>query len=127
MTDRKDDRLWGGRFEAAPNADFDAFQRSFSFDARLLPYQLAVDSAWARALRGAQVLTQEEFRQIQTALDEITERTNSDTDWVDKFGAEVEDVHHFAEKAVVEVLGPLGTKLYTGRSRNELVATEFRM
>jgi argininosuccinate lyase len=127
MTDRKEDRLWGGRFENAPNADFDAFQRSFSFDSRLLHYQLAVDHAWARALRGAQVLTDDELRQILTALDEIAERTTSDPAWVDGFGAEVEDVHHFAEKAVVNSLGPLGMKLYTGRSRNELVATEFRL
>ena len=41
MTDRKDDRLWGGRFENAPDATFDAFQRSFSFDSRLLPFQIA--------------------------------------------------------------------------------------
>ena len=48
MTDRKDDRLWGGRFEDAPDADFDAFQRSFSFDSRFLLLQLKVDRAWAR-------------------------------------------------------------------------------
>jgi argininosuccinate lyase len=127
MTDRKDDRLWGGRFKDAPNADFDAFQRSFSFDSRLLPFQLDVDRAWARGLRGAQVLTDDELRQILNALDEITERISSDPTWVEKFGAEVEDVHHFAEKAVVDSLGHVGWKLYTGRSRNELVATEFRL
>jgi argininosuccinate lyase len=127
MTQRKDDRLWGGRFENAPDAAFDTFQRSFSFDSRLLPFQLLVDRAWARGLRGARVLTDEELRQILTVLDEITERVNSDPAWVEKFGAQVEDVHHFAEKAVVEALGPTGWKLYTGRSRNELVATEFRI
>jgi argininosuccinate lyase len=127
MTARKDDRLWGGRFENAPNADFDAFQRSFSFDSRLLPYQLAVDHAWASALCGAQIIDANELRQIVAALDEISERANSDPAWVDKFGAETEDVHHFAEKALVDALGPVGMKLYTGRSRNELVATEFRL
>ena len=49
MTERKDDRLWGGRFERAPNAGFDAFQGSFAFDRRLLPYELVVDRAWAKA------------------------------------------------------------------------------
>ena len=49
-TNRKSDRLWGGRFDREPNARFDAFQRSFSFDRRLLPYELAVDRAWAKAL-----------------------------------------------------------------------------
>jgi argininosuccinate lyase len=50
MTDdlqRKDTKLWGGRFEREPDARFDAFQRSFSFDRRLLPYEIAVDRAWA--------------------------------------------------------------------------------
>jgi argininosuccinate lyase len=127
MTDRKGDRLWGGRFEKAPNVDFDAFQRSFSFDARLLTYQFAVDRAWARALRGAQILDEQELQQILGTLEELDERANSDPAWVDQFGAGVEDVHHFAEKAVVDALGPVGWKLYTGRSRNELVATEFRL
>ncbi len=126
-TNRKDDRLWGGRFDNPPNADFDAFQRSFVFDSRLLPFQFAVDRAWARALRGAQVLNEVELQQILVTLDELDERSNSDPAWVDQFGAAVEDVHHFAEKAVVDTLGPVGWKLYTGRSRNELVATEFRM
>ena len=55
---RNDDRLWGGRFERAPNERFDAFQRSFALDRRLLPYQLSVDRAWARALQGAGILGQ---------------------------------------------------------------------
>ena len=50
MTERKDSKLWGGRFERAPDARFDAFQRSFAFDRRLLPQEIAVDRAWAKAL-----------------------------------------------------------------------------
>src|SRR5262249_46555310 len=51
----------------------------------------------------------------------------TDPSWVDSFGATAEDVHHFVEKALVEELGPLGWKLHTGRSRNELIATDFRL
>jgi len=127
MTVRKDDRLWGGRFDKAPDALFDAFQRSFAFDRRLLPYEIAVDRAWAKALQGVGVFTETEVRQTLAALDKIAERTKNDSDWIDKFGAEAEDVHHFVEKALVEELGPLGWKLHTGRSRNELVATDFRL
>src|SRR5260370_41061136 len=47
--------------------------------------------------------------------------------WVETFGTEAEDVHSFGEKALVEERGPLGWKLHTGRSRNELVATDFRL
>jgi argininosuccinate lyase len=127
MSNRKDDRLWGGRFDREPNAHFDAFQRSFSFDRRLLPYEIAVDRAWAKALEPIGIFTATEVKQTLAALDKIESRAKSDPSWVDSFGAAAEDVHHFVEKALVEELGPLGWKLHTGRSRNELVATDFRL
>src|SRR5712692_1945385 len=127
MTERKDDRLWGGRFEREPNAQFDAFQRSFAFDQRLLPYEIAVDRAWAKALEAIGIFTATEVKQTLAALDKIAERATTDSPWLESRGATAEDVHHFVEKALVEELGPLGWKLHTGRSRNELVATDFRL
>ncbi|HUN62822.1 MAG TPA: argininosuccinate lyase [Candidatus Sulfotelmatobacter sp.] len=125
MSERKDDRLWGGRFDKAPDALFDAFQNSFAFDVRLLPYEIAVDRAWAKALQRVGILTESELRQTLAALDKITERAEQDPIWLASSNAE--DVHHFVEKALVEELGPIGWKLHTGRSRNELVATDFRL
>lgn len=127
MPDRKDDRLWGGRFEREPNAHFDAFQRSFAFDRRLLPYEIAVDRAWAKTLEPIGIFSKDEVRQTLAALDTISARAKNDPSWVDASGANAEDVHHFVEKALVEILGPLGWKLHTGRSRNELIATDFRL
>ena len=127
MAERKDDRLWGGRFEREPNARFDAFQRSFVFDKRLLPYEIAVDRAWAKALEPIGILNTSEVKQTMAALDKIAQRVKTDLAWVESFGANAEDVHHFVEKALVEELGPLGWKLHTGRSRNELIATDFRL
>ena len=127
MTERKDDRLWGGRFEREPNAQFDAFQRSFAFDRRLLPYEIAVDRAWAKALEPIAIFTAAEVKQTLAALDKIAKRAQTDAAWLESFGATAEDVHHFVEKALVEELGPLAWKLHTGRSRNELVATDFRL
>jgi argininosuccinate lyase len=127
MTERKDDRLWGGRFEREPNKRFDAFQRSFAFDRRLLPYEIAVDRAWAKALEPIGIFTATEAKQTLAALEKISERAKTDAAWRETFGADAEDVHHFVEKALVEELGPLGWKLHTGRSRNELVATDFRL
>jgi len=127
MTERKHDRLWGGRFEGQPDAQFDRFQRSFAFDRRLLAYEIAVDRAWAKALEPVGIFTASEVRQTLAALDKIAERAKSDPAWIDSFGANAEDVHHFVEKALVEELGPLGWKLHTGRSRNELIATDFRL
>ncbi len=125
MTERKDDRLWGGRFDKAPDALFDAFQNSFAFDCRLLPYEIAVDRAWAKALQRVGILAESEVRQTLAALDKIAERAEADPVWLASSNAE--DVHHFVEKALVEELGPVGWKLHTGRSRNELVATDFRL
>src|SRR5438874_8850417 len=127
MTERKDDRLWGGRFEREPEARFDAFQRSFAFDRRLLPYEIAVDRAWAKALEPIGIFTASEVKQPLAALNQIAERARKNSAWLEKVGAGAEDVHHFVEKALVEELGPLGWKLHTGRSRNELIATDFRL
>src|SRR5258708_18988462 len=127
MTERKHNKLWGGRFERAPDARFDAFQRSFAFDRRLMPYEIAVDRAWAKALEPIGIFTTAEVKRTLAALDKIEQRAQSDPAWVESFGADAEDVHHFVEKALVEELGPLGWKLHTRRSRNELATTDFRL
>jgi len=125
MTERKDDKLWGGRFDREPDKVFYEFQRSFSFDRRLLSYEIAVDCAWAKGLAAAHLLTREEAEEILAGLKAIVVRAASDPAWLD--GSDAEDVHHFVEAALVERLGPLGWKLHTGRSRNELVAADFRL
>src|SRR5271163_3801945 len=125
MTAPREQKMWGGRFERGPDASFYEFERSWSFDRRLLPQELALDRAWARAIVAAGILTEEEGQQIATALGEIALRAQSDAAWL--AGSPAEDVHHFVESALIEKLGTLGAKLHTGRSRNEMVATEFRM
>lgn len=125
MSDAQNKKMWGGRFERGPAAEFWEFQRSFPFDQRLLPQELAVDRAWARALKGASILSDAELGQILAALDEIDRRAKAEPQWVASSAAE--DVHHFAEMHVRELAGEAGGKLHTGRSRNDLVVTEFRM
>ncbi|MGB8593282.1 MAG: argininosuccinate lyase [Candidatus Acidiferrales bacterium] len=119
------DKMWGGRFQAGPDSSFYEFQRSWRFDRRLLPYELSLDRAWAKGLERAGLLTSDERAQILGALDGIERRSKSDTAWLDASNAE--DVHHFVELALIESLGATGAKLHTGRSRNEMIATEFRM
>ena len=125
MTAPGQQKMWGGRFERGPDASFYEFERSWSFDRRLLTQELALDRAWARAITAAGILTREEGDAIVVALDHIESRAQSDAEWLNSSPAE--DVHHFAESALIEKLGPLGAKLHTGRSRNEMVATELRM
>jgi argininosuccinate lyase len=117
--------MWGGRFDRPPDEVFYDFQRSFAFDRRLLPYELAVDRAWAHALVGIGILKEQEAAQIAEALEKIGHHAAADPGWLNS--SKAEDVHHFVELALIERLGPLGAKVHTGRSRNELVVTEFRM
>lgn len=119
------DKLWGGRFEAEADKSFFEFQRSFAFDARLLPYELAVDRAWARELNRIGILTGEEINQLLDALNAIEARAKSEPAWLAVSAAE--DVHHFVEMQLSERLGPWASKIHTGRSRNELIVTDFRM
>ena len=125
MTQSEGSKMWGGRFDHPPDASFYEFERSWQFDRRLLPQELALDRAWARAIAAAGILTSEECGRLVKALDEIEARAQTDPAWLD--ASKAEDVHHFAETALIEKLGSLGAKLHTGRSRNEMVATEFRM
>jgi argininosuccinate lyase len=125
LTERSGDKLWGGIFEKEPDRVFYEFQRSFPFDRWLLSYELAVDRAWARALRSAGILSGAELQKTLAGLDGIAERVSQEPAWFENSPAE--DIHHFIETALVEALGSLGWKLHTGRSRNELIATDFRM
>ena len=118
-------KMWGGRFERGPDASFYEFERSWNFDRRLLPQEFALDRAWARAIAAAGILSEEETQKIIATLDDLERRAESDSAWLDN--SEAEDVHHFVESALIEKLGGLGAKLHTGRSRNEMIATEFRM
>jgi argininosuccinate lyase len=117
--------MWGGRFDRPPDAAFDAFQRSFDFDRRLLPYELAVDRAWARAIAAADLISAEQCERLVAALDQIEKRAGEDPAWLAQSPAE--DVHHFVEQELIALLGPLGARLHTGRSRNELVVADFRL
>ena len=78
MSASEGQKMWGGRFERAPDASFYEFERSWHFDRRLLPQELALDRAWARAIAAAGVLTDQEATNLVRALDEIEKRAASD-------------------------------------------------
>ena len=118
-------KLWGGRFERQPEESFYEFQRSFPFDRRLLPYEFRVNVAWAKALERAGMLQSQETGRILDGLARIEGRAQSEPAWVETSPAE--DVHHFVEMSLVELIGPLGGKIHAGRSRNDLVAADFRL
>ncbi len=116
--------MWSGRFRQPLDPEFERWQRSFPYDQRLLPYELAASRAHAYALKGVAVLNSEELITILQGLDQIAALSATPKFLDDN---EAEDVHHFVEKRLVALIGDTGFKLHSGRSRNEQIATDLRL
>jgi argininosuccinate lyase len=117
--------MWSGRFRQPLDPDFERWQRSFGFDRRLLQYELAASGAHARALKNAGVLSADELISVLQGLEKIGEQAASSSAFLDD--NEAEDVHHFVEKQLVVLIGELGYKLHSGRSRNEQITADLRL
>jgi argininosuccinate lyase len=117
--------MWSGRFRQPLDSEFEKWQRSFAYDQRLLPFELAASRAHANALEHAGVLSSEELSEIVKALAEIGRRAESSPEFLND--PEAEDVHHFVEKQLAALIAATGYKLHTGRSRNEQIATDLRL
>lgn len=140
-------KMWSGRFREPLDRTFELWQRSFPFDWRLLPQEVAASSAHARMISAAGILSTEELNQILTGLMRVGERlinwshrisaTSGQIDYETsnaQIGAAIvasapqaEDVHHFVELELTKEIGALALKLHTGRSRNEQIATDMRL
>jgi argininosuccinate lyase len=116
--------LWGGRFKGKSDPAFAAFNRSFSFDRRLFEVDVRASLAHCDGLTAAGVLDRSERDQIREGLEAILDRGRDESYFTD---SQAEDVHSFVEARLVEMIGDVGRKLHTGRSRNDQVATDFRL
>lgn len=117
-------RLWGGRFASGPSDAMAALSRSVHFDWRLAPYDIQQTQAHARVLWSAGLLTDDECAQVDDVLRALlADVLSGDFLPIDAD----EDVHTAVERGLVERLGTLGGKLRAGRSRNDQVATDFRL
>ena len=117
-------RLWGGRFATGPADAMAALSASVHFDWRLAPYDIRQTAAHARVLHHAGLLDDAEIVQVLAALDTLAGDVASGAFAA---GPDDEDVHTAIERGLLERLGPLGGKLRAGRSRNDQVATDFRL
>jgi len=119
-------KLWGGRFgRRRSDPDFDKFSESFSVDQRLILFDLAVNRAYVRELGRARVLQAGEVRQLTRGLEAIARHVKRHPRWA--MGEAAEDVHSWVEARLEKEAGPVAGKLRTGRSRNDLVATDTRL
>jgi argininosuccinate lyase len=118
-------KLWGGRFTSAPHETFTRFNNSFDFDRRLFEADIEASIAHAEGILDAGVLNKSEFTKIKNGLDKLLKSARRDDNFF--AGSDAEDVHSFIETELVKLIGDTGKKLHTGRSRNDQVATAFRL
>jgi argininosuccinate lyase len=115
---------WSGRFTEATDAFVERFTASVSFDKRLYHHDINGSLAHAKMLSQVGVLTEDEYQQIVTGLEDIRRDIESGKfNW----SIQLEDVHMNIEARLTEKIGITGKKLHTGRSRNDQVATDIRL
>ncbi|QYJ90235.1 argininosuccinate lyase [Shewanella halotolerans] len=117
--------LWGGRFSQESSALFKLFNDSLPVDYRLVEEDIVGSIAWADAITGVGILTQEECQSLKQALQELLAEVKDQPETILASGAE--DIHSFVEQSLIAKVGDLGKKLHTGRSRNDQVATDLKL
>ena len=116
--------LWHGRFDEGPAAELLAFTESLSFDRRMWPDDLVGSRAHVRMLAHVGILAPEEADAIVEGIDAVDAEMQAQTF---AFVETDEDIHTAVERRVTEIIGPVGGKMHTGRSRNDQVATDLRL
>jgi argininosuccinate lyase len=140
-------KMWSGRFREPLDRTFEQWQRSFPFDWRLLPQEVAASQAHARTIAAANILTEDELAKTLAGLTAVGRRPEN---WANRISAtsgeidyetsdlqiaaaiaasapQAEDIHHYVELELTREIGALALKLHTGRSRNEQIATDMRL
>jgi argininosuccinate lyase len=117
-------KLWGGRFSTEPAPLFERLSASLPFDYVLAPYDLRGSRAHVRMLASIGVLSEEEEATLLGGLDQVAAEVVAGS-----FAWELsdEDVHMAVERRLVAILGPVGGKVHTGRSRNDQVALDLQL
>lgn len=117
-------KLWGGRFSGQMDSLVHRFNASIGFDARLYDEDITGSVAWAEALARAALLTPEELDKLIGGLESVRREFEGGSFAI---LPDDEDIHSAVERRLTELVGPVGGKLHTGRSRNDQVATDFRL
>jgi argininosuccinate lyase len=123
MSDYTSHKLWGGRFSVPTAAALEAVNRSIGTDFRLWPFDINLSKAWAVALWGAGVLTLDESKRIERGLDAVGQKLAGGAQPL----SSDEDVHTLIDRMLHDEVGDVASKLHTGRSRNDQVATGTRL
>ncbi len=117
-------KAWDGVFRESTDRRVEQFTQSIDFDRRLYAHDIEASTAHAEMLAHVGLISAEECRQICEGLAEIGRQIEQGQF---PFTAELEDIHLHIERALIERIGDVGRKLHTARSRNDQVATDFRL
>ncbi|SNS92060.1 argininosuccinate lyase [Antarctobacter heliothermus] len=124
MSDKTSNQMWGGRFAAGPDAIMEAINASIGYDKRLAPQDVAGSRAHAAMLAATNIITDSDAEAIREGLLTVLSEIDSGTF---EFSTALEDIHMNVEARLKEVIGEPAGRLHTGRSRNDQVATDFRL
>jgi argininosuccinate lyase len=117
-------KMWGGRFASGPAAIMAQINSSIDVDCRLFRQDIAASQAHARMLAKCGIITKQDARKIISGLDEVLEEIEEGRF---QFKRSLEDIHMNVEARLAELIGPAAGRLHTARSRNDQVATDFRL
>jgi argininosuccinate lyase len=117
-------KMWGGRFAAGPGAIMQEINASIDFDRRLYAQDIAASKAHAAMLAKQGIITNDDAKQIAHGLDTILSEMESGKF---RFRRELEDIHMNVEARLAELIGSAAGRLHTARSRNDQVATDFKL
>ena len=124
MTDTTSNQMWGGRFSAGPDAIMEAINASIGFDKRLAAQDIAGSQAHAAMLAAQDIITDSDARAILEGLEQVLGEIN---DGSFAFSTRLEDIHMNIEARLKQVIGEPAGRLHTARSRNDQVATDFKL
>lgn len=120
----KSNKMWGGRFETKPSVIMQEINESISFDQKLYKQDIKGSKAHAQMLCQIGILNKTELKKITDGLNKIEKEISSGKF---EFKIELEDIHMNVESRLKEMIGDLAGKLHTARSRNDQVATDFKL
>ncbi|OYW37505.1 MAG: argininosuccinate lyase, partial [Azorhizobium sp. 12-66-6] len=117
-------KMWGGRFSTGPDAIMEEINASIGFDQRLYAQDIAGSKAHAAMLATQGIVEADDVAKIQAGLDTILSEIEAGTF---TFRRDLEDIHMNVEQRLADLIGPCAGRLHTARSRNDQVATDFRL
>ncbi|HSG57355.1 MAG TPA: lyase family protein, partial [Paracoccaceae bacterium] len=124
MTDKTSNQMWGGRFAAGPDAIMEAINASIGFDQRMAAQDIAGSRAHAAMLAATGIVSDSDVAAIRKGLLTVLSEIETGTF---EFSTALEDIHMNVEARLKDLIGEPAGRLHTARSRNDQVATDFRL